>query len=249
VVLQPGLPPTWGQCRGWGQLGPGRGVARKDQQVRALLDLLLPTPCTGCGRTGSSWCERCAALLGRVARVHPPQLGAAPPAYALARYAGPVRAAVLGYKERGRRALAGPLGEALATALAALPAVPAGCCWLVPVPSRRGAAARRGGQHVEALAAAAAVALAGRGRPAAVAPALRMARGVRDSVGLAPAARRQNLAGRVLLRPGGCPPPGTPVVLIDDVLTTGATAAACSAVLARSGVEVCAVVVLASAGR
>lgn len=228
---------------------PGRGVLRKHRRVRALLDLLLPTPCAGCGRTGSPWCARCAALLGRAVRVHPPQLGGGPPAYALARYAGPVRAAVLGYKERGRRALAGPLGEALAAALTGLPAVPGGCCWLVPVPSRRGAAARRGGQHVEALATAAAGALAGWGRPAAVAPALRMAHGVRDSVGLAPAARRQNLAGRVLLRPAGSPPPGTPVVLIDDVLTTGATAAACSAVLTRSGVEVCAVVALASAGR
>ncbi|MGH3753171.1 MAG: ComF family protein, partial [Pseudonocardiaceae bacterium] len=83
---------------------------------------------------------------------------------------------------------------------------------------------------------------------AAVAPALRMARGVRDSVGLDAAARHTNLAGRVLLRRAGLPPTGTPVVLVDDVVTTGATAAACTAALFQTGVEVSAIVGLAAAG-
>lgn len=75
-----------------------------------------------------------------------------------------------------------------------------------------------------------------------------MSRGVRDSVGLDPAARRTNLAGRVLLRPAAAPPRGTGVVLIDDILTTGATAMACCETLRRSGVPVVAIVVLAAAG-
>ncbi|MBW0009042.1 MAG: ComF family protein, partial [Pseudonocardiales bacterium] len=94
----------------------------------------------------------------------------------------------------------------------------------------------------------AAAALAGGGVVAAVAPALRVSSGVRDSVGLAAAARQANLAGRVLPRRAGLPPAGTPVVLVDDVVTTGATAAACTAVLLRMGVEVPAIVVLAAAG-
>ncbi len=175
--------------------------------------------------------------------------------FAVAAYRGPMRAALLGYKERGRRGLALAFGQWLAAALEALPAEVRreatgsdGCWWLVPVPSRPRAATRRGGQHVAAVAAAAAAVLAGSGRPVAVAAALRMLRGVRDSVGLDPAARRANLAGHVLLRPRGTPPPGTPVLLVDDIVTTGATAAACADTLQRSGVQVAAFVALAAAG-
>ena len=58
---------------------------------------------------------------GAAVRVHPPELAGDVPAFALSRYAGPVRAALLAYKERGRRSLAEPLGERLALALLALP--------------------------------------------------------------------------------------------------------------------------------
>jgi predicted amidophosphoribosyltransferase len=199
-------------------------------------------------------------------QVHPPCCPAGPPVYALGTYHGRLRAAVLAYKERGRRDLAAPLGTALASGLLQLRSLDADCgnsglkirslhpdcaaqsVWLVPVPSRAGAAAQRGGQHVELLARRAAAALAGAGVAAAVAPALRMGRGVRDSVGLAPAARRANLAGRVLIRPAGLASDGMPVVLVDDVVTTGATAAACAAALLQTGVAVSAIVVLAAAG-
>lgn len=220
---------------------------------RALLDLLLPTPCAGCGAPDAAWCGGCGALLGPAHPVQVPELTGGPPSYALAGYRGPIRAGLLAFKERGRRDLAAPLGAALGRALAQLPARSPGldieqCWWLVPVPSRRTAAIRRGGQHVEEVANRAAATLAASGRPAAVAPALRMAAGVRDSVGMSLSARRANLAGRVLARPAGTPPPGSEVVLVDDLVTTGATAAACTAALRRSGVHVAAVVTLAAAG-
>jgi predicted amidophosphoribosyltransferase len=217
-----------------------------------LLDLLLPVDCGGCDAPGAVLCGDCAAVLRAPFQVHPPSCPATPPVYALGTYHDPLRAAVLAYKERGRRDLATPLGLALASALLQLrslhPDCGAGAGWLVPVPSAPAAAGRRGGQHVELLARRAAAALAGAGLAAAVAPALRMGTGVRDSVGLAPAARRANLAGRVLARRAGLPPVGTSVVLVDDVVTTGATAAACTLALGRTGIAVSAIVVLAAAG-
>jgi predicted amidophosphoribosyltransferase len=235
--------------------------------LRALLDLLFPAECGGCGLPGVVLCRDCEELLGVPTRVYPPCCQAGPPLYALGNYHGRLRSALIAYKERGRRDLAAPLGDALARALLHLRSLDADCghswlehrslrperlrageIWLVPVPSRAAAAGRRGGQHVELVTRRAAAELARAGMLAAVAPALRMGPGVRDSVGLAAAARQTNLAGRVLPRRAGLPPAGTPVVLVDDVVTTGATAAACAAALLRTGVVVPAIVVLAAAG-
>ncbi|MGB9050625.1 MAG: ComF family protein, partial [Pseudonocardiaceae bacterium] len=142
--------------------------------LHPLLDLLLPVDCGGCTVPGALLCPDCAVLLGRPVRVYPPCCGTGAPVYALGAYRGRLRTALLAYKERGRRDLAGPLGTALASALLALP-IPqrrgSGGFWLVPVPSRRVAAARRGGQHMELLARRAAAALAGARVAAAVAPA------------------------------------------------------------------------------
>ncbi len=254
-----------------------RTSGRVGEVLHPLLDLLLPVDCGGCGVPGALLCPDCEVLLGEPVRVYPPCYGALAPVYALGAYRGRLRTALLAYKERGRRDLAAPLGSALASALLHLPVLDADCgrsgldyrslhpqrrrsgggvefppgsggLCLVPVPSRRVAAARRGGQHVMLLARRAAAALAGAGVAAAVAPALRVAPGVRDSVGLDPAARQANLAGRVLARRAGLPPAGTAVVLVDDVVTTGTTAAACATVLLRMGVDVPAIVVLAAAG-
>lgn len=220
--------------------------------ARLVLDLIVPRSCAGCGAPDVTWCASCAVGLAATPFTVPREATAhGPPAYALARYRGAARRAVLAYKERGRRDLAAPLGRALGAALPRLPharAGPDGTWYLVPAPSRSASARRRGGPHMLALARHCAATLARDGRACAVAPALRLDSRARDSVGLDAAARVANLRGRLRHVPAGSPPPGHPVVLLDDVLTTGATASACTEALAAAGVPVLAVLTLTAAG-
>lgn len=194
--------------------------------MRSILDLVLPSRCAGCDAPATAWCAECARAL-TVRPVPRPDLG---DAYALAGYEGAARRAVLAYKEKGRHELSVPLGRALAHAL---PTIRAGPFVLVPAPSRPSAARARYGQHMTAVARACAVALGRAGHRASVAPVLRMSNRARDSVGLDQDARVDNLRGR--LRCAG--PAPRHAVLLDDVITTGTTAAACVAALRQGGAE------------
>jgi predicted amidophosphoribosyltransferase len=166
----------------------------------------------------------------------------------LTRYTDPARSAILAGKERGRRDLPAHLGRALGDGLLRLHRLglvpePIG---LVPAPSRRAAARARGGDPVTGMARAAARLAAAGGQPVGIAPCLVTAGSARDSVGLDADARAANLADRVRWRATAAPPAGVQVVVIDDVLTTGATTAAACRVLRAVGVEVCGVLVVAS---
>lgn len=90
----------------------------------------------------------------------------------------------------------------------------------------------------------AASSMIGSGWSAAVADCLALRLGARDSVGLGPTERAGNLARHLVLRPEHVPASGTAVILIDDVITTGATSAACLRALESVGVRVVATLAL-----
>ncbi|WP_330185328.1 ComF family protein [Nocardia sp. NBC_01503] len=200
-----------------------------------LLDLILPRACGGCGVSGTAWCARCAAALsGPPIRLRP-RADPGMPCWALAPYRGAPRRAVLAAKEQRRADLAQSLGVALARGLDHLrdgsrPLI------LVPAPTRKVAARRRGGDPVLRSAHVAASWLP----DCRLVGVLRMRPGVRDSVGLNPSDRQHNLRGRIIVAPGCADsarfPANAEVVLIDDVLTTGATVCESTRALYEAGV-------------
>jgi predicted amidophosphoribosyltransferase len=213
-----------------------------------MLDLVLPLECGGCGARSTRWCDDCARELSvRPDEPHliTPRVEPGVPVFSLGRYAGARRQAIIAVKEHGRADLIKPLGGALRAGLAQLltwgiVAVP---LTLVPAPTRRWAAMRRGGDPVARIAQVAKEAC----RQITVVQAVRTRPLVADSVGLSSADRQRNIAGRVrVVRPIEAASGGE-VLVVDDIVTTGATACETVRVLQTVGATVVAVLALANA--
>lgn len=220
-----------------------------------LAGLVLPVDCAGCGAARVLLCAGCREALSgaRALRARPfPRPDGLPVVHAAAVYEGPVRAVLLAHKERGALPLAGPLGAALAAAVRTGTTGPGaagtrvGGGWgegppeqevaLVPVPSARRQVRARGHDPARRIALAAAGRLRRAGVPARVAPVLRLRRAVRDQAGLGARQRRENLAGALEVCPGGARlTDGAELVLVDDVITTGATLAEAARALRAAG--------------
>src|SRR6185312_17205597 len=116
------------------------GVTFATSWAGALLDLVIPVVCVGCGASGSPFCAACVRVCAGPMTMHMPL-----PVVAYGWYTGPLRTALIRYKERGRRDLAEPLAHLLETALAgAVERAPPAGIVLVPVPSAQAVARQRG---------------------------------------------------------------------------------------------------------
>lgn len=242
----------------------------------AAADLFLGSRCAGCGAPGRCWCPWCARTLTDPARRSAPD--PAPPGlpevWSVAANTGPVAAAVIAHKERGELGLARPLGAALARAMAAAacaatehaaaehptgrrsgrqpPIARRGGLVLVPVPTSRQAIRRRGYDPLLRILRAAIRSRVTDGlgvRPRLVS-ALTVNRPVADQATLGSRERRANLAGAFTVRER-CREllADATVLLVDDLVTTGATLTEAARALAEAGVPARAAAVVAATPR
>ena len=222
-----------------------------------LADLVLPGACAGCGaervRLTYGACAACVAALEslrpRGASPSPPPAGF-PACVAVGPYAGPLRGALLAYKEKGRHRLARPLGALLAGAVTQLAPRRDLPVLLVPVPSTAAARRERYGDHMARLAEHAAGRLRAVGYRVDVVQPLR-ALPKPDSTSL-DASERATVAVnslRMVSRIGVLRRAGSrrgTLVIADDIVTTGATLAAVSRRLEEADMQVTGAAVLAA---
>lgn len=181
------------------------------EQVRAVareaLAFLLASCCPGCDRPGTLLCDACRGMLAAdpVEVVTPGGLTV----HAALTYEGVAARSIRRVKEEGATMLTRPLGAALATVLGER--MPPGAL-VVPVPTSRAAFRRRGYRVPELL-----IREAGYDACRILHPARRTG----DQRGLDRETRARNVAGS--MRAAAAPEEGPRVVIVDDVVTTGAT--------------------------
>jgi predicted amidophosphoribosyltransferase len=208
--------------------------------------VLLPVSCAACGAADVVVCETCRAeLQPRLVRVRAGP-GLPVPVFAALNYGGAVARVLSAVKEHGRtdalRCLVPGLRTAIGAALASEPAgvseragAARGPVILVTMPSAAAAVRRRGTRPVDDLVRAA-------GYPIARGCRLTVTRAIADQAGLSADERRANLRGAMRASAGVS---NRPVILVDDVVTTGSTLAEAHRAIVERGGQVVAAACLA----
>lgn len=226
--------------------------------TRAWSALVWPGHCPGCGDLRGPVCRACVQLLTGGPLRHR-TLGDGTLCVTSAAYGGAVRSLVLAAKEGGRRDVREVLALALARALVEVawgPARSRPALLVAWPPTAASARWRRRGDPVGELAGRAAARLRSAGADVHAVDALRRRRRASDQSGLGAAARWANVGGAFAVRPRALSQLSVSglaqradVVLVDDVVTTGATAAESVAALRATGLRVVAVAAVAGARR
>ncbi|WP_309065096.1 ComF family protein [Microbacterium sp.] len=200
---------------------------------REILAFLLAAACPGCDRPGTLLCDGCLLRLAPV-NLRSTTPGGLPVVAALS-YEGVAARCIRRLKEEGATLLAHPLGEALAQA--SREAGAAGRT-IVPVPTTGSAFRRRGYRVPEVLA-----------RRAGLTPRrlLAPARGTADQRALGREERASNVAGSMRAT-GGATGVGE-VLIVDDVVTTGATLDEAARALRAAGMRPVGALALAATPR
>ncbi|MET0724722.1 MAG: phosphoribosyltransferase family protein, partial [Leifsonia sp.] len=209
------------------------------------VSIVLPVECAGCRAPGTPVCDVCLATLRP--SVHAVVRDGMTVHAGLA-YADTPRRVIAAFKDGGRPGLARPLGPALrASVLASIRACTdsaAAGYEIITVPSSWAAWRERGYRPVEALLHAAGLRST---------PLLRRSRSRVDQVGLGREERMANVEGTLAVRrrPGREGPrlDGRRFIVVDDILTTGATVREAVRAVSAAGGVVSAVAVLAQTPR
>jgi ComF family protein len=205
----------------------------RERVADALADavaLLLPVACAGCDEPDRALCASCRSALGpRPRRTMTDDIVIV----SGLDFDGVAARVIRALKEDGRTSLANALAPALTAAVAAFGHSGA---VVVPVPTSRAAYRRRGYRVPETVAARAGI---------PVARLLRLTRRTADQRGLDRDGRRRNVAGSMRASRAQ----GLRVLLLDDVVTTGATLAEAARALREGGAEVLGAVTIAATGR